>query len=143
MKSNKNNRPEVFLIDDNPAVLFLHELMLEESGISEETQKFENAEEALFEIQNQNHRPQNNSLLLFLDINMPKMDGWRFMDALDKTECQYEIFIVMVTSSINKADKETAKMYRNVIHFVEKPLNLKLCQDLKSHPKLKHFFQEE
>ncbi len=138
MKSNKNDQPHVYLIDDNPAVLFLHDLMLEESGISERAQKFDNAEDALIQIRKKGS--ETNPLLVFLDINMPKMDGWGFMDALEKSGIDQEIFIVMVSPSINLADKEIAKRYGKVIQFIEKPLNLELCQDLKNHPKLRHLF---
>ncbi len=63
--------------------------------------------------------------IIFLDINMPLMDGFQFMDELDRTigTANYSPQIIFLTTSINPSDTEKANKYKRVIKYVNKPLN--------------------
>jgi len=60
--------------------------------------------------------------IILLDINMPVMNGWEFLDAVQEKHFRDKIFVAMVTSSINSQDANTAQKYPQVIDYIEKPL---------------------
>jgi CheY-like chemotaxis protein len=62
-------------------------------------------------------------VLLFLDINMPVMDGWGLLDIIHREDFDKKIEVIMVTSSVDQRDKDKAASYSKIINFVEKPLN--------------------
>ena len=70
--------------------------------------------------------------LIFLDLNMPEVNGWQFLEVL--TEKQNQTQVVIVTSSTSIHDKEKAQKYAQVIDFLEKPLtkNTPLTKTLKA-----------
>ncbi|MFW2375301.1 MAG: response regulator [Cellulophaga baltica] len=61
--------------------------------------------------------------LIFLDVNMPVMDGFEFLDSTEVQNQYSDIPIVLLTSSSRPKDKEMASKYSNVIEYLEKPLN--------------------
>ncbi len=126
----------VLIIDDDPGVLFLHELMVVESGLDEDPELFSMANEALDFIILKACPEQ--FFLLFLDINMPKMNGWDFLDQLLNNPAANRIKVVMVTSSLSFADRERARVYEKlVIDFWEKPISEVECKQLLvKHPSL-------
>ncbi|MEQ8534886.1 MAG: response regulator, partial [Imperialibacter sp.] len=62
--------------------------------------------------------------VILLDINMPVMDGWQFLDEFVKIKplIKKKITIYMVSSSIDEADLERAKTYEEVSDFIVKPV---------------------
>jgi CheY-like chemotaxis protein len=63
--------------------------------------------------------------IIFLDINMPRMDGWEFMDELSKIlpKISKKIIIFIVSSSISSIDKDRAKSYPAITDFLIKPVS--------------------
>ena len=112
------------IVDDDDAVNFLHSIVLKESGIDDECIFVAINGKRALELLNQQAQSDNSNYLIFLDLNMPEMDGWQFLDELKQIEDYSKTFIVIVTSSVNIADREKSKTYENVIGFVEKPLNV-------------------
>ncbi len=64
------------------------------------------------------------------------MSGWDFLDKMAADECDQNVWVVMVTSSINSSDRKKAEKYPNVIEYLEKPLSKEACEDL--HNKVQH-----
>jgi len=62
--------------------------------------------------------------VLFLDINMPIMNGWEFLDRFDGLDdsVKKRVKIYILSSSVDKRDIERAKSNKNVIHYLIKPL---------------------
>ena len=76
-----------------------------------------------------------NNAILFLDINMPVMDAWEFLNLFDRLddEVRNKITIFMLSSSVNKSDMERAMSNRNVSYYLIKPLtkeSIKLITNL-------------
>lgn len=59
--------------------------------------------------------------LILLDLNMPGMNGWEFLDRFNETGKKTEVYIL--TSSIDPSDYKKAKRYPQVKKYIEKPLN--------------------
>ncbi len=62
--------------------------------------------------------------ILFLDINMPVMNGWEFLERFDELgeHTKKRIKIYILSSSVDKRDIEKAKADKNVVHYLIKPL---------------------
>jgi|GEM_PF-114015 len=82
-----------------------------------------------------------NNAILFLDINMPVMDAWEFLNLFDRLEdnVRNKITIFMLSSSVNKSDMERAMSNRNVSYYLIKPLtkeSIKLITNLSVKKKM-------
>ncbi|MCX6206669.1 MAG: response regulator [Bacteroidetes bacterium] len=116
---------DIFLIDDDGLVNFLNQEIIRESFPDKNVQAFERATDALDELKKLAESPNSNlPLLILLDINMPVMDGWEFLEAFDRlptTICK-NCKVVMHTSSIDPRDLEKAKTFSSVTDYISKPL---------------------
>lgn len=81
---------------------------------------FFNGEEALDWVVGNRNR--DISILAFLDLNMPVMDGWGFLESTNLAHLSANLKVAVVTSSIDENDKSKAFGFPHVFHFVEKPL---------------------
>jgi CheY-like chemotaxis protein len=66
----------------------------------------------------------NENVIVLLDINMPVLDGWGFLDALEQNECYgiHDLSVFIVSSSIDESDLTKAKEYDLVRQFIHKPI---------------------
>jgi len=110
----------VMLVDDNEDDNFFHKIVLKETGIAEHIKVAESGFEALDFLKNENKIPE----LIFLDINMPKMNGWEFLEEYRKLndEQKARVIIIMLTTSLNPADRKKALVIPEVDGFETKPL---------------------
>lgn len=118
---------DVVVIDDDAVVLFLHKVLIQKSALPSNVFDFLNALEGLNFV---SQRSQQKNLLVFLDINMPDLTGWEFLDKLSQLTAPKKIFVIMVTSSINWSDRRRAEQYPMVIDFREKPLSKQACEEI-------------
>ena len=117
---------KIMLIDDDEIHSNLcYELILK-SGITESVSIFNDAEEALQYIGEKSGQPQELPDLIFLDINMPFMDGWEFLDAYEalKAKIEKQIVLILLTSSVYKNDIEKAKQYKSVVEYIKTPISI-------------------
>jgi len=129
----------VLIVDDDKAVRFFHRVMVSQSGLSDNPLSFNNGNEA-FQYLTENYN-NTDTYLLLLDINMPEMDGWQLMDALKDEIYRNQVYIIMVTSSVDKADHERAKMYSIVMDVVEKPISEEDCLRIKKMSAIAPYFE--
>jgi len=117
----------ILLIDDDVNSNFYNRILFEQAKVCDEIIEFQNAEEGLDYLKNENEVS-----LILLDINMPIMNGWQFLEAYDQLdEKQKEaIIVVMLTSSINIDDQEKASKYHSVKKFIRKPISPELINEI-------------
>jgi CheY-like chemotaxis protein len=70
--------------------------------------------------------------IIFLDLNMPVMNGWEFLDRMKETNTVNKVYIL--TSSPNEIDINRSKNYTNVKAFLIKPINITVLDNLLNEP---------
>lgn len=116
---------KILIIDDDPGVLYYHEMMVMESGLSSNPNCFNNPLSALEYLESNSNK--NVDFLIFLDLNMPRMSGWEFLDKLNEIKLEINYKVVIVTSSLSQNDKIKSANYAQIEAFWEKPLTEKNC----------------
>ena len=125
------------LVDDNEIDNFIDEKLIKAFDFAENVYIHTSAKSALESLRNlsltQDKLPEELiPQFLFLDINMPFLDGFNFLDEFGKLDDQItsKIKIVMLTSSVNPEDIEKSKKYPLVFKFIHKPLTEKILSQL-------------
>ncbi|GAA4460645.1 response regulator [Nemorincola caseinilytica] len=124
----------ILLIDDDLEDSFFHKIVIDRMNIANCVQVAINGLEAL-EYLKDGDKPTPE--LIFLDINMPKMNGWEFLEEYKHLDPQQKarITILMLTTSINPADIRRAQQIQDVTGYNTKPLSLEMLTDIME----KHF----
>ena len=131
-----NKLDTVLIIDDSDADNFLHKRLIEKSGIVEQIVIKKNGFEALDYLTTPIDGVYPCPELVFLDINMPGLDGWGFLEEylLIEEYKKAEIIICMLTTAYSEKDKERAKKYGLVDGYIGKPLTkdklMKICDEI-------------
>ena len=127
----------IMCIDDDPITLMLFKKVVQKASFSEEIITASNGQDAITQINtinndisNQKKKPQ----LIFLDLNMPVMGGWEFIDLFNSS---YSLNlnntkIIILTSTIDPEDIKKSKSYPNVIEFLPKPITIEMLNHLKT-----------
>ena len=131
MKSTscKSNSKAIMLVDDSEVDNFIHQKVMENAKFSKCTFIHTgtiSALEFLKDIEKLEEPPKG--LIpdfIFLDINMPMLDGFHFLEEFEKLSIKLKssIKVVMLTASINENDIERTKGYSSVVKFLNKPLS--------------------
>lgn len=132
----------VLLVEDNVSDNFLHKRVLEKAGIAHHIAITENGQEALEYLasntdSNGTANPCQTPELILLDINMPVMDGWEFIEEYEKrySGLKSNRAIILLTTSSNPSDKTKAEELLGSDHFKFKPLTLEMLDEILQ----KHF----
>ncbi len=128
IKKPKARYDIVMLIDDNDIDNFINERMIKGCNFAETIYVNTSTRSAIEFLKNlsvnKNLRKDHLPSIIFLDINMPILDGFQFIEEFEKLDPAFitAIRIVMLTSSINPSDIERSKKYPSVHGFIHKPL---------------------
>lgn len=132
---DENKTLEILIVDDDRIVRMLHRHTLERCNIKDPIVVLSHGKEAIEYLSQQQHAQKN--FLVLLDINMPVMNGWEFLEECHKNACAENIFTVIVSSSINVEDKIKAGNFPQVLDFLEKPFTLESVAKLQDLKELK------
>src|SRR5258708_34258258 len=108
------------IVDDDPFNNTICTMILEDALGEVEIKEFTKPEKGLLFIQENVKSP----TILFLDINMPNLNGWEFLEQYEKfsEEVKMQISIYILSSSLDRRDKDRAKANKYVKGFISKPL---------------------
>lgn len=128
---------KILFIDDDPITLMLCKMVITKALFSKEIVTAKNGEDALqyFNTLKQPHSDDELNLpqLIFLDLNMPVMGGWEFLDAFSTSDySEYNnTKVIILSSTIDPEDLEKSKKYPMVIDFLSKPISKEMLEYLK------------
>ncbi|TLP81020.1 response regulator [Maribacter sp. ACAM166] len=118
---------DITIIDDDPIVVFGLRKLITSTIKCNSIESYGNGLLAYDAIMKKLDDKQPIPKVIFLDINMPIMDGWEFLEAFLKLPITDKIKINIITSSIDSFDKKQWESYKNkshhVITFNQKPIN--------------------
>jgi CheY-like chemotaxis protein len=127
---------KIYCVDDDAITLMLCKKVIERVSFAKEILTATNGEEAILyfkELANQSN-PSYPQLIL-LDLNMPIMNGWEFLDHYLESG-YHEIFanakFIVLSSTIDPQDVEKTKNYPMVINFLSKPITKEMMEELKT-----------
>jgi CheY-like chemotaxis protein len=134
----------VLLIDDDEPTNFLSQMVIEEAACTNTILLASGGEQALYYLTSQGNFANDRTDhpkpdLIFLDINMPAMNGWEFLEKYNELENGNpgSIVIIMLTTSLNPEDKLKSEGMPHVAGFEHKPLTEEKLDSI-----LRKFFPE-
>lgn len=134
--SNSSTYKAVMLIDDSEIDNLINKKMLEGTMFAERIYVHTSSKSALEFLKNLDRNQTLSGVqipeFIFLDINMPLMDGFQFLEEFSKLseEIRNQAQIIMLTSSVNPADVERASEFGKVYKYLNKPLSINQLNEL-------------
>ena len=115
------------LIDDNPLDNYTHELLIHKTNFANDVVALESCEEALLALKTGSIKPD----VIFLDINMPVMNGFEFLEKYAKLDLNKErVKIFTLSSSLNPLDIDRANQSPYISKYIQKTLTEEKLQEL-------------
>ena len=116
----------LWMIDDDPIVLFGLRRMLQSEFPKLHMEAFSNGDPALKTLEKLLSAGKSLPALILLDLNMPIMDGWQFLEAVHQKTLDQYLHIAIITSSIDPADRNRYESFKMAsphrIDYLSKPV---------------------
>ena len=126
MKKKLNS---ILLVDDDPDDNYYHHLIIDKMNMVNKIDVAVNGIDALAYLENEMNMPPD---IIFLDLNMPKMNGWEFLERYKNLSMaqKAKVVIVILTTSANPDHIKRAKEIQEVTGFATKPLSKELLTEI-------------
>ncbi|MFN4974536.1 MAG: response regulator [Bacteroidota bacterium] len=136
---------KVLCVDDDALSLTISELMLNSVSFTEQIDKAMDGKDALDyldKILEEKDMTGKAPQLILLDINMPVMNGWEFLQEFVPAYAEKlpDTKIIILSSTIDPEDFAQAKKFPVVVDFISKPLDLQMLESLKESEHFRVFF---
>lgn len=122
----------IFLVDDDQIYQFTAKKTLESMGLSGKISVFSDGQEAIQFIREHLSSSEKLPDVIFLDINMPVMDGWQFVEEYQKLQLSKKVALYMVSSSVDESDMKRSKDYGVIDDYIIKPVGRSRFEELLS-----------
>lgn len=125
--------PHVYIVDDDEITLSFCKILNSSVNYCSRLQCFGEPLEAIEELKSTIKVEASIPDVIFLDINMPIIDGWRFLELLKKIEFKEVSSVFILSSSINENDIKKSMIYSQVKGFISKPLTIEKINGVIDH----------
>lgn len=114
----------IFIVDDDPIHQQITEIMLDRLRVTNDVKKFSDAQDVLDHIRQHMAEPASLPDIILLDLNMPVMDGWEFLEAFSaiRGSLPKPVKVYVLTSSIDERDRQRVSLFDFVEGYLTKPL---------------------
>lgn len=122
----------VLLVEDDPITILVCDRIIKMSDFAENVVSCENGKTAIDHINSIVEEGKQIPEIIFLDINMPVMNGWDFLEEFEKVKDRVKTLprIFILSSTVDPEDYRRAKSFTAVDNFISKPLSKELLQTI-------------
>jgi CheY-like chemotaxis protein len=119
-----------YIIDDDSTFVFVLKKLLKKIENFNEIRNIVNGEEAVNVLENHHTNEEKFPDIIFLDINMPMLDGWQFLEEIEQSNYYEKCNIYIVSSTIDINEIEKSKKFASVKGFIPKPVIENTLKDI-------------
>jgi CheY-like chemotaxis protein len=120
----------LLVIDDDDINIFIIKKIVEKTGLAIEMIARNNGQQAIDYLKETISQNKPLPRLVLIDINMPVMNGWEFIEAYEELNIEQKVDMYILSSSVYENDIEKTKGYKAVKGFISKPLSMERLTEL-------------
>lgn len=126
-----NSRINMLVVDDDDINIFIIKKVIEKTGYEVDMISKSNGQLAVDYLTSITNNVEIFPHVILVDINMPVLNGWEFLEAYEKLNIQRpKVYLYMLSSSVYEYDIEKAKSFKSVNGFISKPLTIERLKEL-------------